>query len=61
MSYTVQTAQLGEYPLLILARAALYSDYMLPPVGDGAAQRRGAMVNRDQLAINRFQNLGDTF
>lgn len=54
MSYAVQTAPLGECPTQILARAELYSDFILSLGSDRSAQSARAVIDRNQLAVDRL-------
>lgn len=53
MSYAVQTAEIGECPSRILARAALYADFILSPGRNGAAGGGDIMVQADKLLVDR--------
>jgi CxxC motif-containing protein (DUF1111 family) len=62
MSYAVQTAEIGECPMKILARAALYTDFMLLLHGDGTKLTDNvpmAVVHGDKLRTDGAEGVGD--
>lgn len=56
MSYAVQTAELGEDPLRILARAQLYAEFILSDFcanrAEGTHQGPHMVVEADNLSAN---------
>lgn len=65
MSYAVQTAELGEDPLRILARAQLYAEFILSPDfgNDGPKLTDNvalAMADANQLSLDITKRVSDS-
>lgn len=52
MSYAVQTAEIGECPTCILARAALYADFILAPGTQCSTGGSHTVVQTDKLLVD---------